>query len=91
MNKTHMENNKINYLIWQKKILEKLFGYIINIHSNEDSDDLIFLFYLIYMNSIESIIFLFYINLNIYQRQKSIIYLYLFFKFILTLIIFLLI
>ena len=87
MNKTHMENNKINYLIWQKKILEKLFGYIINIHSNGDIDDLIFLFYLIYMNSIESIIFLFYINLNIYQRQKSIIYLYLFFKFILTLII----
>jgi hypothetical protein len=91
MNKTHMENNKINYLIWQKKILEKLFGYIINIHSNGDSDGLIFLFYLIYMNSIESIIFLFYFNLNIYQRQKSIIYLYLFFKFILTLIIFLLI
>ena len=91
MNKTHMENNKTNYLIWQKKILEKLFGYIINIHSNEDSDDHIFLFYLIYMNSIESIFFLFYFNLNIYQRQKSIIYLYLFFKFILTLIIFLLI
>jgi len=64
---------------------------MINIHSNGDSDGLIFLFYLIYMNSIESIIFLFYINLNIYQRQKSIIYLYLFFKFILTLIIFLLI
>ena len=56
---------------------------MINIHSNGDSDGLIFLFYLIYMNSIESIIFLFYINLNIYQRQKSIIYLYLFFKFIL--------
>ena len=64
---------------------------MINIHSNGDSDGLIFLFYLIYMNSIESIIFLFYFNLNIYQRQKSIIYLYLFFKFILTLIIFLLI
>ena len=62
---------------------------MINIHYNGDSDGLIFLFYLIYMNSIESIIFLFYINLNIYQRQKSIIYLYLFFKFILTLIIFL--
>ena len=57
MNKTHIENNKINYLIWQKKILEKLFGYIINIHSNGDSDGLIFLFYLIYMNSIESIDF----------------------------------
>ena len=64
---------------------------MINIHSNGDIDGLIFLFYLIYMNSIETIIFLFYINLNIYQRQKSIIYLYLFFKFILTLIIFLLI
>ena len=63
---------------------------MINIHSNGDSDGLIFLFYLIYMNSIQSIDFFIYFNLNIYQRQKSIIYLYLFFKFILTLIIFLL-
>ena len=64
---------------------------MINIHSNGDSDSLIFLFYLIFMNSIQSIDFFIYFNLNIYQRQKSIIYLYLFFKFILTLIIFLLI